>query len=82
MIAFFSYPLIFQCKSMQIPFFLLYIDEKMKDFHLFAKLCKITPNFYLILSNEVTVGANRKFFTLSLNGLKAIPANKSNYGGK
>ena len=54
----------------------------MKNFHLFAKLCKITPNFYLILSNEVTVGANRKFFTLSLNGLKAIPANKSNYGGK
>ena len=54
----------------------------MKIFHLFAKLCKITPNFYLILSNEVTVGANRKFFTLSLNGLKAIPANKSNYGGK
>ena len=41
-----------------------------------------TPNFYLILCNEVTVGANRKFFTLSLNGLKAIPANKSNYGGK
>ena len=40
------------------------------------------PNFYLISSNEVTVGANRKFFTLSLNGLKAIPANKSNYGGK
>ena len=54
----------------------------MKIFHLFAKLCKITPNFYLISSNEVTVGANRKFFTLSLNGLKAIPANKSNYGGK
>ena len=54
----------------------------MKNFHLFAKLCKITPNFYLILSNEVTVGANRKFFTLSLNGLKAIAANQSNHGGK
>ena len=37
--------------------------------------------FHLILSNEVTVDANRKFLTLSLNGLKAIPANKSNYGG-
>ena len=47
----------------------------MKDFHLFAKLCKITPNFYLILCNEVTVGANSKFFALSLNGLKAIPPN-------
>ena len=47
----------------------------MKNFHLFAKLCKITPNFYLILSNEVTVGANT-FFTLKLNGLRAIAANQ------
>ena len=54
----------------------------MKKFHLFAKLPKMIPNFYLILSNEVTVGANLKFFALSLYGLKAIPANKSNYGGK
>ena len=37
----------------------------MKNFHLFAKLCKITPNFYLILCNEVTVGENRKFLTLT-----------------
>ena len=42
---------------------------------MFAKLGKITPNFYLISSNEVTVGANHKFFTLALNGLKAIAAN-------
>ena len=54
----------------------------MKNFHLFAKLCKITPNFYLISSNEVTVGANLKFITLSLNGLKAIAANKINHCGK
>ena len=47
-----------------------------------AKIMHITPNFNLILSNEVTVGANRKFFTLSLNGLKAIAANQSNHGGK
>ena len=54
----------------------------MKNFHLFAKLCKITPNFNLSLINLVTVGANSKFFTLSLNGLKAIAANQSNHGGK
>ena len=50
----------------------------MKNFHLFAKLRKTTLKFYLILSNEVTVGANCKFFTLSLNGLKAIAANQGN----
>ena len=49
----------------------------MKNFHLIAKLCKITPNIYFILSNEVTVGANRIFFTLSLNGLKANPGKKA-----
>ena len=50
----------------------------MKIYHLFAKLCKTTPNFYLILSNEVTVGANRKFFTLTQNDLKVINANQRN----
>ena len=32
-----------------------------------------------ISSNEVTVSANRKFFTLTENGLKAIDANQRNY---
>ena len=54
----------------------------MKNFSFICKSCKITPNFKLISSIEVTVGANHKFFTLTLNCLKAIPANKSNYGGK
>ena len=51
----------------------------MKNFHLFAKLCKITPNFKLILINEVKVGANHKFFTLTLDDLKAIAANQGNH---
>ena len=36
----------------------------------------MTPNFNLTSSNEVTFGANHKFFTLKLNGLKAIVANE------
>ena len=38
-------------------------------------MCKRNPNFDLILSNEITVGTNCKFFTLALNGLRAIAAN-------
>ena len=38
---------------------------------LLCKLCKITPN--------ITVGANHKFFTLTLNGLKAIASNQGNH---
>ena len=33
----------------------------------------------LILSNVITVGANCKFFTLTLNGLKTIAANQGNH---
>ena len=47
-----------------------------------CKIMKITLNSNFTISNEVTVGANRKFFTLSLNGLKAIAANQSHHGGK
>ena len=39
----------------------------------------MTPKFNPILSKEITVGANHKFFTLTLNGLKAIPANEGNH---
>ena len=56
--------------------------RKCNILHLLSKLCKITPNFNLVLSNEIAAGANRKFFTLSLNGFKAIAANQSNPGGK
>ena len=34
--------------------------------------------FQPFLSNEITVGANRKFFTLTLNGLKKIDENQRN----
>ena len=47
-------------------------------FHFLPKLCKINPNFNLVLSIEINVGANRKFFTLTRNGLKAINANQRN----
>ena len=52
------------------------------DHPVYAKLCKITPKFTIILNDKVTVGAKRKFFTLSLNGLKANAANQSNHGRK
>ena len=39
----------------------------------------MNSNFNLILSNEITVGANGKFFTLIQNGLKAIAANQRNH---
>ena len=39
-------------------------------------MIKITFNFNLISTNEITVGANRKFFTLTLNDLKALAANQ------
>ena len=35
--------------------------------------------FQTFLSNETDVGANRKFITLTRNGLKAIDANQSNH---
>ena len=52
--------------------------RKCNILHLLPKLCKITPNFNLILSNEITAGANQKFLTLTLNGLKAIAAIQEN----
>ena len=52
--------------------------RKCNILHLLSKLCKITPNFNLILSNEIAAGANRKFFILTLNGLKAIAAIQGN----
>ena len=33
----------------------------------------------VFLSNEITIGANHKFFTLTLNDLKAIAANQGNH---
>ena len=38
-----------------------------------------TSNFNLILSNEITAGVYQKFFTLTLNGLKAIAANQEKH---
>ena len=46
----------------------------MNILHLLPKLCKITSNFNLILSDEITAGALHKFFTLTLYGLKVIAA--------
>ena len=45
------------------------------------KVFTFTPNFNLISSNEITLGANHKFFTLTLNDLKAIAENQGNYVG-
>ena len=42
-------------------------------------LLKVRLKLEVILDNESTVGANHKFFTLTLNGLKAIPANEGNH---
>ena len=38
----------------------------------------MTPNFNLILSNKITVGANHKSLLLAPNGLKVILANQDN----
>ena len=35
--------------------------------------------FQTFLSNEITVGANRKFFALALNSPKEIAANQDNH---
>ena len=53
--------------------------KKYNFLHLLPKFCQITLNFNLILVNEVTVGANHKLFTLTLNGLNAIAANQGNH---
>ena len=37
------------------------------------------PHFNLILDNEITVGANCKFFSLTQNDLKAIAAIQRNH---
>ena len=65
--------------SIQILFSSLFTDKKCNISHFLPKLCKINPNFELISSNGIIVGANRKFFTLTLNGLKAIAANQRNH---
>ena len=70
---------IIQEKFIQILFFSFFMMKKYKILHSLPKFCKITLSFNLILVNEVTVGANHKFFTLTLNGLKAIPANEGNH---
>ena len=61
------------------PILSLFTDKKNIIFHVLPEICKITTNFNLILSNVVTFGANHKFFTLTLNGLKAIAANQGNH---
>ena len=43
--------------------------------HFEAKIIRNNPPFHLISGNEVTVGAKRKFDTLSQNCLKVISAN-------
>ena len=50
--------------------------RKYNILHLLPKLCKIISNSNPILSNEITAGTHRKFFTLTLNGLKVIAANQ------
>lgn len=52
--------------------------KKCNMLHLLTKLCKITLNFSLNLSNEITFSANNKFSTLTLNGSKAMAANQGN----
>ena len=66
---------IFQDRSIQI----LFIYQKINIFHLLPKIMKNDPNFNLILSSEINVGAKHKFFTLASNNLKAISANQGNY---
>ena len=60
------------------PIFILLIG-KFKILHSFPKSFIIYPNFNLILSNEITVGVNRKFFALALNSPKEIAANQDNH---
>ena len=54
---------------------MLYIFERGS----LPKLCKMTTNFNLSLSDIVIFGANHKFFTLTLNSLKAIAPNQGNH---
>ena len=65
---------IIQERSIQILFFSFLLMKKWNILHLLPKLCKITSNFNLILSDEITAGALHKFFTLTLYGLKVIAA--------
>ena len=60
------------------PTFFLFTDKKCNIFYSLTKLCKIKSDFNLILRNKITVGANRKFFTLTQNDLKVIDANQKN----
>ena len=64
--------------GIQITFFSFLRMRKCNILHLLPKSCKIIFNFNLILSNEITAGANCKFLTLTLNGLKAIAAIQGN----
>ena len=73
----YSFPL-FKRDSSKLYVFAFLLIKKCKIYHLLPKLCKINPNFNHFLSNEIDVGANRKFFTLTPNGLKAIAANQGN----
>ena len=77
-----SFPIIFsiiQERFIQILFFHFLLIKEYIIFHVLPKICKITANFNLILSNVVTFGANHKFFALTLNGLKAIAPNQGNH---
>ena len=51
----------------------------MQPFSIIAQNMQNNSHFNLILSNEITVGANHKFFTLTLNGLNAVAANQGNH---
>ena len=74
----YSFPL-FKRDSSKLYVFAFSLIKKCKIYHLLPKLCKINPNFKLISSNEITVGSNHKFPTLTQNGLKAIAANQRNH---
>ena len=73
----YSFPL-FKRDSSKLYVFAFSLIKKCKIYHFLPKLCKINPNFNHFLSNEIDVGANRKFFTLKPNGLKAVTANQGN----
>ena len=64
-----------QERSIQILFPPL-TDKKNIDFSIIAQIQQKNPNFNHILSNEIAIGANRKFLILTGNGLKVISANQ------
>ena len=74
-----AFPYIFsiiQERFIEILFFSFLLIKKCNNLNFSPKLCKITPNFKLILIDKVI---NHKFFTLTLNGLKALAPNQGNH---